>query len=340
MKKNKKKKIIILIILLIIGLFIFFNIRKNKNKSLNITTTVQSKNLQEKIYLSGNLDAKSKAKVTFISDSKIIWIGVKEGAQVKKYQGLAKQDTSEVEKSLKLSLNSYLSTRWDFDKTTQDNKYIEQTDKTLARDMKTLVDKAQLSLDNSVIDVDLKNMAIKKSYLSTPIAGIITKAPVSQNGSYPNANDYFEIVDPNTEYITALVSQQDVIKLKVGLKAKITLDSYRESPFEATVSYISYSPIDTTNNKYQVDLTYTRQPEKYNYHLGMTGEIEVLLSEKNNAMVLPRQYITSDKGKRYVSLINNKLVEKKEVLTGMENYEEIEILSGVNVGDTISYVKQ
>ncbi|MDD2224850.1 MAG: efflux RND transporter periplasmic adaptor subunit [Candidatus Shapirobacteria bacterium] len=342
MKKNKKKIIIILIILIIliiIGSFIFFNVKKSKNNSKGITTTVQSKNLQEKIYLSGSLNASSKAKVSFISDSKITWIGVKEGDEVKKFQGLAKQDTSEVEKSLKLSLNSYLSTRWDFDKTTQDNKYLDQADKTMARDMKLLVDKAQLSLDDSVIDVDLKNMAIKKSYLSSPIKGIVTKAPTSQTGSYPNADDYFEIVDPATEYISAMVGQQDVIKLKVGQKAKITLDSYRELPFEATVNYISYNPVDTTNNKYEVKLIYTRQPEKYNYHLGMTGEIEVLLSEKNDALVLPRQYISSDMGKRFVTITNNNSTEKREVTTGMENYEEIEILSGLKVGDTVSYSK-
>jgi CxxC motif-containing protein len=45
-------------------------------------------------------------------------------------------------------------------------------------------------------------------------------------------------------------------------------------------------------------------------------------------------------GKRYVSVLNNKIIEKKEVTTGMENYEEIEVLSGVNIGDTLSYVKQ
>ena len=340
MKKNKKKKIIILVILLIIGSLVFFSFKKSKNNPKGTTTTVQSKNLQEKIYLSGTLDATSKAKITFIGDSKITWIGVKAGDQVKQYQGLAKQDTTEVQKSLKLSLNSFMSSRLDFDQTTEDNKYNEQPDQKLSKDMKRIVDKAQNTLDNSIIDVELKDLAIKKSYLSSPIKGIVTKVPTSQSGSYPEATDYFEIVDPTTEYISALVSQQDVIKLKVGQKAKITLDSYRELPFDATVSYISYSPIDTTNNKYEVRLTYTREPEKYNYHLDMTGEVEVLLSEKNNAMVLPRQYITSDKGKRYVDLINNKTIEKKEVLTGMENYEEIEILSGVNVGDTINYVQQ
>jgi len=339
MKKNRKKIIIIFIIILIIGTVIFFNIKKSNNNSKGITTTVQSKNLQEKIYLSGSLNAKSKAKINFISDSKITWIGVKEGDQVKQYQGLAKQDTTEVEKSLKLSLNSFMSTRLDFDQTTEDNKYSEQSDQKLAKDMKRIVDKSQNTLDNSIIDVELKDLAIKKSYLSSPIKGIVTKAPTSQSGSYPGTNDYFEIVDPSTEYFSALVGQQDVIKLKVGQKAKITLDSYRESPFEATVNYISYSPVDTTNNKYEVKLIYTRESEKYNYHLGMTGEIEVLLSEKNNALVLPRQYISSDKGKRYVTVTNGESSEKKEVLTGMENYEEIEILSGLNIGDTASYSK-
>jgi len=339
MKKNRKKIIIITIIIVIIGSIIFFIIKNSNKTPSQLTTTVQSKNLQEKIYLSGNLNAKSKAKVSFISDSKITWIGVKEGDQIKQYQGLAKQDTTEIEKSLKLSLNSFMSTRLDFDQTTEDNKYSEQSDQKLAKDMKRIVDKAQNTLDNSVIDVELKNLAVKKSYLSSSIKGIIIKAPTSQSGSYPGTDDYFEIVDPNTEYFSAMVGQQDVIKLKVGQKAKITLDSYRESPFDATVSYISYNPIDTTNNKYEVKLTYNREPDKYNYHLGMTGEIEVLLSEKNNALVLPRQYISSDKGKRYVTVVNNKSSEKKEILTGTENYEEIEILSGLNVGDTVTYTK-
>lgn len=341
MKKNKKKILIIVVILAIIGLGVkFYGFNKSKSASTGLTTTVQTKNLQEKIYLSGTLDATSKAKVSFIENSQITWIGPKTGDQVKQYQTLAKQDTTEVEKSLKLSLNNYLSTRWDFNKTTEDNKYLDQTDKTLARDMKILVDKSQLSLDNSVIDVELKNLALKKSSLSTPINGIITKAPLSQKGSYPTADDYFEIVDPTTEYIVALVGQQDVIKLKVGQIAKITLDSYRETPFEGTVSYVSYSPIDTTNNKYEVRISYTRDPQKYNYHLSMTSEVEVLLSEKNNALVIPRQYLTSDKGKRYVNLMTNNVIQKKEVLTGMENYEDIEILSGVAIGDTLSYVKQ
>lgn len=340
MKKHKKKIIIISIILIIIGFFVFFNIKKSKSKLSSATTTVQSKNLQEKIYLSGSLDALSKAKISFVSDSKITWIGVKVGDQVKKYQSLAKQDTAEIEKSLKASLNNYLVSRDSFDQTITDNNLGDQSDPKTIAEMKRIINKSQLSLNNSVIDVELKDMAIKKTYLSSPIKGIITTAPTSQTGAYPIATDYFEIVNPETEYISALVGQQDVIKLKVGQTAKITLDSYRELPFDAKIDYISYSPIDTTNNKYEVRLTYLRDPEKYNYHLGMTGEIEVLLAEKNNAMVISRQYITSDKGKRYVDLINNKIIEKREVLTGMENYEEIEILSGVNVGDTLGYVKQ
>jgi len=339
MKKNKKKLIIIGIIILIISLIIFSIIKKSGGNKKVLSTTVQSKNLQEKIYLSGNLDAKSKAKVTFIGDSRITWIGVKEGTQVKKYQSLAKQDTSEIEKSLKTSLNDFLVSRDSFDQTISNNNLGDQSDPKIIAEMKRIINKSQLSLNNSVIDVELKDMAIKKSYLSSPIKGIVTKSPSSQVGSYPNANDFFEIVDPATEYISAMVGQQDVIKLKVGQKAKITLDSYRDLPFEATVDYVSYSPVDTTNNKYEVKLTYTRDPEKYNYHLGMTGEIEVLLSEKNNTLVLPRQYISSDKGKRYVTLINNKASEKREILTGMENYEEIEILSGLNIGDTVSYTK-
>jgi|GEM_PF-1108828 len=338
--KKHKKKIIILIILIIIGSFIFFNIKKSKSGSSSLTTNVQSKNLQEKIYLSGSLDALSKAKISFVGDSKITWIGAKVGDQVKKYQSLAKQDTAEIEKSLKASLNNYLVSRDSFDQTVSDNNLGDQSDPKNIAEMKRIINKSQLSLNNSVIDVELKDMAIKKTYLSTPIKGIVTTAPTSQTGAYPIATDYFEIVDPETEYISALVSQQDVIKLKVGQKTKITLDSYRESPFEGTISYVSYSPVDTTNNKYEVRISYKRDTAKYNYHLGMTSEVEVLLSEKNNALVVPRQYITSDNGKRYVNLINTKMVEKKEVLTGMENYEDIEILSGVSVGDTLSYVKQ
>jgi macrolide-specific efflux system membrane fusion protein len=113
MKKHFKKIIIVLIVLA--GLFVFFKI-KNSGKSKAITNTVvQSKSLQETVYLSGQLTALSQAKINFTADSKITWVGVKAGDTVKKYQSLAKQDTTEVEKSLKTSLNNFMASRESFD---------------------------------------------------------------------------------------------------------------------------------------------------------------------------------------------------------------------------------
>ena len=334
MKKHLKKIIIVLIVL--VGLFVFFKIKNSSKTKITANTVVETKNLQEIVYLSGQLSALSQAKINFTADSKITWIGVKVGDAVKKYQSLAKQDTNEIEKSLKTSLNNFMASRDSFDQTIDDNKLSDQSDPKTIAEMKRIIDKSQLSLDNSVLDVEVKNLAIKKASLSSPIKGIITHIPSSPTGSYPSSDDYFEVVDPETEYISAMVSQQDVIKLKVGQTAKITLDAYREDPFDATISYISYQPIDTVNNKYEVRLTYTRQPEKYNYHLGMTGEIQVTLSQKDNALIIPRQYIISENGKRYVNLINNQVPEKKEISTGIENYQDIEIISGLQVGDTLS----
>ena len=113
LKKNRKKITFILIIFLII-LITFRQVQAKKyqnpkvfNPKKDTIIKPETKDISHQITLSGSIDAKDKAEVRFQTSGRLVWIGVKVGDRVKKWQSLASLDRQELRKQLEISLNNY-----------------------------------------------------------------------------------------------------------------------------------------------------------------------------------------------------------------------------------------
>ena len=62
------------------------------------TVTVKKGNLRKDLTLSGKVDARSFANVQFQTAGKLVWVGVKEGDQIKKGQAIASLDKALLQK--------------------------------------------------------------------------------------------------------------------------------------------------------------------------------------------------------------------------------------------------
>jgi len=58
-------------------------------------------------------------------------------------------------------------------------------------------------------------------------------------------------------------------------------------------------------------------------------EANIIIQTKKNALVIPRSYLTED---NYV-ITGDK--QKKKVITGLKDYQRVEIVSGLNKSDVI-----
>ncbi len=326
-----------LLILLLVGLIVFSSSKKNKaNKEDGYV--VKKQNLKETLTLSGEIDAQEKVILKFQTSGKLVWVGVKEGNYVKKYQAIASLDQRDIKNRLEKYLRAYSVTRSNFDQTKDDNwnKQYDLNEATRVRAQRIL-EQNQYNLEMAVLDVEYQNLALENANLWTPIEGVVTHIDVPIAGvNITPASATFEIVNPKTLYFSATVEQADVVKIKEGMMGKISLDSFADFEDQAKVFYISFSPKQgETGTVYQIKLDLSDKTKNLPIRLGMTGDVEFLLKEKNNVIALPSRFIKKDGQSEYVFVKENNKKIKKYIKVGEEIDGKVIIENGLRENDIV-----
>lgn len=330
--KRRWKLIFIILILMIVGFAVYSNFTSSNAKKVE-TSKVKRGTLEETMTISGTMDADEKANLRFQTSGRLSWVGVKEGDYVKKYQSLASLDQREVKKNLQKELNDYLTSRATFDQTTKD----DYRDKVITDTVKRLLDKAQWSLNNSVLDVEIQNLSVEYSNLWTPIEGIVTKvgAPYAGMNITP-ATSEIEVINPKTVFFSANADQTEVTKLAEGKEGSLSLDAYPDATISGRIKSISFTPkTGETGTVYGVKFIFNEDNSIYKYRMGMGGDLTFVLKQKEDVLYLPVKFIKGENGKKYIKMTKNGREEKIYVETGMETDTSIEIVSGLAEGDIV-----
>jgi len=341
------KKIIIISIILVISGFSIYKVKAN-TKTSDIPkfddkkeTTVSPKRdtVKEEITLTGSVDASIKANLQFQTSGQLAWVGVKVGDKVKKYQAIASLNKEILKKQLQADFNTYRSALATFDDTQDDYKN-EKDNLTLTDDMKRILIRSQNTLDNSVINYELQDLAIKYATLTSPINGVVTEVEQSNSGiNITPASATFSIIDPTSIYFKAQIDQEDVTRVKIGDKTTIALDSFPDKNFESEVTYISFTPISgQTSTVYEIRFKLVgNDNQNINYRLGMDGDAVISLRQVENTLTIPADAVRQDKDESYVLIKSgdNQILTKKTVKIGIETDTTVEILEGLSENDQV-----
>ena len=328
--RSKYKFVIITVVVVILLLFV----QKSRSNSEHKVETARVKqgNLKEELVLSGEINASEKATLRFQTSGRLAYIAVHEGQWVKKGQVIARLDSRELQKKLNKDLNLFLSKRYSFDQTKDDNK-----DKAITDAIKRVIDTSQNDLNNTVIDVELQKIALDFSTLTTPISGIVTSVATKVAGvNITPAQAEFEIINPETIFFTATADQTEVTKLKEGMGVALSLDAFPDNPLDGEIKTIAYTPKSgETGTVYEFTVNLTSSRIENPLRIGMTGDATITTEEKKNVLYLPIKYVKLDKSKPYVFITKDKKITKKTVTTGLETENRIEILSGLKNKDLV-----
>ena len=306
------------------------------------TYTVKREDLVETLSLSGEIDAKEKADVKFQTSGMLAWVGVKEGDYVKKYQSLASLDKRELQNSMSQLLNLYMKERWDFEQDVDNNKDWETRGMTDAmRDaVKRTLQKNQFDLNNAVLDVEAKNLAVKFATIWSPIEGIVTHIDTPNPGvNITAATAVFSVINPKSLYFSATADQTEVINFRSGMNGKIVFESFPELEIDAMVESISFVPKEgETGTVYELKMVLnTAQIGEDSLKMGMTGDANFITKDKKDVLAVPEAYVEKSKDKYYVIKLTGTVKERVEVVTGETIEGMVEIKEGLNEGETIYY---
>lgn len=150
---------------------------------------------------------------------------------------------------------------------------------------------------------------------------------LKEPGEMVNTQTPVALIGDMNEFILELkVDEFDIGKIKPGQKVFVNMDSYRGQVFEAIVTTIQ--PImDEQSRSFKVEATFISSPPVL--YPRLTIEANILINKKENALTIPRNYLANE---NEVYLKNG---EKRKVVTGLKDYQQVEIISGLSREDVI-----
>jgi multidrug efflux pump subunit AcrA (membrane-fusion protein) len=134
------------------------------------------------------------------------------------------------------------------------------------------------------------------------------------------------IGDANFFYLELQVDENDISLINTGMKVFVTLDSYRDSLYEARVSRI-YPIMNERSRTFIVEAEFTKRPSRLFPHL--SAEASIVIKSRENTLNIPRDYLIND------SFVLLKSGKKIAVKTGLKDYNRVEIISGLHAEDEL-----
>ena len=188
--------------------------------------------------------------------------------------------------------------------------------------------KAQLRNDQSRNSVNLKINQKSQSDFSVKSAfsGKLFDVLVKE-GTLVTPQTPLAIIGQENSYLLELeVDENDMVRVRTGQKVLVTMDSYKAQVFDAVIDKI-YPIMNERSRTFKIEAHFVRPPEKL--YPNLTAEANIIIQIKKNAITIPKAYLIQGK---YV-LVNKD--EKRQVKTGLSDYQKVEILSGLTAVETI-----
>lgn len=122
------------------------------------------------------------------------------------------------------------------------------------------------------------------------------------------------------------VDEYDIARVATGQKVLVTMDSYKGKVFEAVVTKI-YPAMNERSKTFLVEAAFTRPPAKL--FPNATLEANIIISTKKNALLIPRFCLLND------STVLMSDGKPRTIKTGLSDYSQVEVLTGIDRQDEL-----
>lgn len=136
--------------------------------------------------------------------------------------------------------------------------------------------------------------------------------------------------------ITIDVAQEDVPYIKVGDAVTIEFGAYPDEIYDGVIKEITTTQVSENTATVSYPVTVEIKGDTKELYGGMTGDVTFVTDEADQVNYVSKKAIVKEQGKSYVYVKNDKdEMVLQEVTTGFTDGVNIQIISGLERGDTV-----
>ncbi|NUM53298.1 MAG: efflux RND transporter periplasmic adaptor subunit [Candidatus Hydrogenedentes bacterium] len=296
------------------------------------------------------VEADRSVQVTSEGVGKCLRILVDEGDSVSKGDVLAELDTSELNTQLASARTQLAKAKADY------NRARESVKEGLVAPLE--FENAKYALEQQQASVDQLNVQLGNMTVRAPLSGIVTQKMAQVGQIISSGSPCFEIIDPQSYVLNINVPEKGYLsRIEVGQAAAVKLDSLDE---EVTAKVRRINPaVDPTSGTVKVTLGVEKSAlSKLRNHA--FARVNVVLATHENALLVPKNAVVEENTRKYIYVVELPAVEdaetaadeatkadetiliasRREVMTGLEDSTNVEILEGIADSDRVVTVGQ
>ncbi len=297
----------------------------------------------QRVYLAGEVQADVEVKVLSLMAERILRIYFEEGQEVKKGDLLAiikagplYDATKQAKAGLKAARTQLQLAKQELDRTRKLFKSGAVPLAALQRaEAQYEAAEAQVAQMKAMLAQTYSNMA--RLRITAPVSGVIGQKFLNEGDIASPQMPLCTIVKMDRVRVRALATELDLVVLKKGQRAKITVPAYPHRHWEGQVNYIS--PVLDPRTRTATVTVLVDNPD-HALRPGMFADVEVETGRRSGVVMVPARAVMRDVApdmsvRHLVYVLQGDRVRARSVELGVRQGRYVEIRSGLRAGEVV-----
>ena len=201
-------------------------------------------------------------------------------------------------------------------------------------------DGARAELERAEAQVVSAEAELAKTVIRAPFAGVIAELNVevgewvTPSPPLLTAPAVVDLIDPTSIYVAAPMDEVDSGAIRVGLPAKLAVDSRPGDEFAGRVSRVAPYVLDleAQNRTLEIEVEVLDRGVAESLLPGTSADVEVVLEAREDVLRVPTAALLQNER---VLVLSNGRLEERAVELGLRNWRHGEVVSGLETGERV-----
>ena len=200
----------------------------------------------------------------------------------------------------------------------------------------TKEEKEKLKVTDNLSELDAKSakelVEEGKKGITAEFNGIVSKADIKQGAAVTQGMELFTIQNTDKASVDVTLSKYDYDTVKEGQSAEITLG---DNTYQGTVTKMSHIAVQNEKGTPVISATISINDPDDDIFLGVDAKVKIHAASAKNVVTLPVEVVNIGKDGFFCYVIEDGLVTKRDITTGISSEDYVEVIDGIKEGEEV-----
>lgn len=200
----------------------------------------------------------------------------------------------------------------------------------------TKEEKEKLKVTDNLSELDAKSakelVEEGKKGITAEFNGIVSKADIKQGAAVTQGMELFTIQNTDKASVDVTLSKYDYDTVKERQSAEITLG---DNTYQGTVTKMSHIAVQNEKGTPVISATVSINDPDDDIFLGVDAKVKIHAASAKNVVTLPVEVVNIGKDGSFCYVIEDGLVTKRDITTGISSEDYVEVIDGIKEGEEV-----